>query len=107
MSSWISHNWEKVIGMVLTATGSVYAAWRSFSGRVKKLEADVSTLRAEVTSVQESQKKFESTVVDSLEKIGQSLSGLIELRAKNDAQLDNLREDVRELRSDIKELMRR
>lgn len=109
MKAWFIENWDKILTSLLTVLGAGYAAWRRFSGRISKLEADVEALKVQWAMAKAKQVEFENTVMASLEKIEEKLGGIMELKVfveRNDVVLSELRDDVREVRNDVKTLMR-
>lgn len=108
MKEWLFENWDKILTSVLTVLGAGYAAWRRFSSRMNALEADVAALKTQQAETRAKQLAFEKDVVSSLEKIEEKLGGIMELKVfveRNDVQLSQLRDDIREVRNDVKSLM--
>lgn len=113
MTEWIADNWEKVATFVLSVAAAVWAAARRFTKRIDALEADVAWLRGEVGRVKGEQTQLEDKIMKSLERLDERFKEVVDLKswmerseARTDVILKTIQEDIRELKDDVKRLMR-
>jgi len=116
-------NIDKIAAFALTVIGAMYGTWRKFNARIVKLESEdglnksklkdsrheISELKIRIGVIETEHKKFETTLQNALSRIDAKLEAINELKItveRNDATLAALRDNMKELRDDIKTLIR-
>lgn len=110
MHEWFIKNWDKILGVLVPTVGAGIAAWRRFSARIEKTERSIEMLKLELASMKESQGKLEEGVLHALDRLQTKVDDIVDLKIyveKNDVILNEIKDDIRELKGDVKLLMRR
>ncbi len=109
MAGWIMDNWEKLLTFIVTVLGAAWVAARRFTGRVSDLESRMTALEDRVNSLAKDQTDMETTIMGTLDKIERRFGEVLDLKIfveRQDVLLKTIHEDLRDLRDDVKRLMR-
>jgi len=106
---WLTQGWEKILTIIVSIIGAIWAVARKFNGRVELLEGRVTALEREVQMLQTRNSSLESMIVSSFERIDHKFKEVLDLRVfveRQDVMLRSIHEDLRDIKDDVKRLMR-
>lgn len=113
---WLGRNWDKILMVVISVVTAVWAAARRFVTRLERTERELAELRQrqerlelEVAQVRSDNTKLGDDIFERLDKLQVKLDDIVELKIfveRSDVTLNGIQEDIRELKADVKRLMR-
>lgn len=113
---WLTRNWDKILMVVISVVTAVWAAARRFVSRIERTERELAELRLRQETLETKLSKLQSDgsilrdeIFDRLDKLQGKLDDIVELKIfveRSDVTLNTIQEDIRELKIDVKRLMR-
>lgn len=108
-TEWFTDNWEKILTIIVSVGGAAWAVARKFTGRVEILEGRVTALEREVQMLQVRNSSLETMIVSSFDKIELKFKEVLDLRVfveRQDVMLRSIHQDLRDIKDDVKRIMR-
>ncbi len=114
---WLGKNWDKMAMIVLSVVTAVWAAARRFMSRLESTERALAEVRAKQAALEEGLAevrrdgaRLKNDIFERLDRLQGKLDDIVELKIfveRSDVTLAGIQDDIRELKSDVKSLMRR